>query len=482
MTDAAHDVTSSPEPSRSLIGLIGRSMAVALATAAVAVLCLVGLNALAVSLDDEPLRRALAESLDRETGAISDSPEAFNDCLIPVMTLLDDGRFVERIVTAQRVYRLERPHQPCRALEQVIKRGDIDREEYVAVFYHQYWVGHRLLMKTLVPTFGVSGVRSVFWWSTFGLLAGGLVWSVRRVAIVGLRSPEVFSPLAQALLIASFLLFHDLWNRAASFTSAPSNLLIFAVLLVGPLVPLRAWSTSRGAVVLATLGALVAYFDLLFGAVLIGFVCLLASISLSPASGRQQPLALWYQQPRLRALLAGSSAYVVGFLATMLLHVVVADLVFEQNVLAFFWDQLSFRLQGGQRTTLPEEINVMFDHEPTISRMVSRLGERLGVIGFGSVTVGGSLLVLSGIAHVFAATWIWRRRSDRDFEWFRLLGLLLSSLAIVAWYVIFLEHTLVHARLMVRLLSWNIGIAAVLTSALVLARAPKRGTRESGVR
>lgn len=445
---------SDRSPSSHALAVIGWSLVTALVATAFFLL----LNAWAISLDPEPLRLRLRASFESPTRTIGKSKERFTDCLIPVMTLLDDGSVLQRSISAQRVYR-QRRGGPCKALRQLVYDGAIDPDAYSTIDYHQYWVGQRVVMKTLVPLVGVGGLRALFRWSTYIVLIGGVLLCLRWA----LGADRPFEPVALGLLLLSFLLFHDLGARAESFASGVTNLLIFSGLVATARLPLERWLERRTTLSLAAFGAVVAYFDLMLGAVLIGLVCLIAAISLAPRTATADTAA-GLADPRPRALVLCCLAYVTGFSATMLLHVIAAEIVFDQQVLVFFWDQLSYRLWGGSRSTLPAEINPMFNSNPSLSRLLTRYSERLGIIGFGSLVAGRALLLSTVLAHGAAIVTLVRKWSDLV-ERYRYLGLLLSSLAIPIWYLVFLEHSQTHASLMIRLLSWNIGCAAVFVAA-----------------
>ena len=492
---------SAPVGARRAAALIG---AVTLAATAV----FLALNWFAVRSDPEPVAHALRASFEQPGPAISFSPERFNDCLLSLMTLDRGGSVLELAVSGRRVYRYTRPQRPCDALDQRLVIGAVDDADYLTVFYHQYWAGQRTTLHWLLPWLGFEGLRRTLRLVTVSLLWLGLAGAFFRAMAASTRSgrgaadaaspsspaPErqssrqpggsrtprreaLFGALASAALFFCLLVFLDLNDRAASFTTGFPNILTFALILAIPLLDVGKWKPHRQILLFGVFGAMIAYFELLFGSALIGFAVLLLALAVAPpptaGEDTQRPqrhadLRSW----RRRLLIRCTAAYVGCFSGVFLLRVVIAELVFREPVLFKFWDQLTHRLYGAPRSSIHPEIDPFYAGRPTLERTLERVGEHLGAVGLGSS--GLALVLIGGAAAtvIVAAFYVLRRWWTLEDPW-RWAGILAAGWSVPAWYAVFFAHTQAHVPVMIRLLALPYAAAAMLLlGALMFRRRP----------
>ncbi len=455
--------------SRVLRHHLARSVGLALLLCVPLTAVLLGVNWLWVQGDPQPMLDAVATSYTYEPTSIETSFEKFNDCLITIMATLRRPSAWESAVTAERVYRVERPQRPCDALRQ-IATGPGLQEEYVRVPYHQYWIGQRTLVQGLLPRMGVGGLRRFFLGLTLGLLAAGVVlslWLARRRAS---STVEPERALAFFALFVCLLLFYGSVRQGASFTSAPANAAIYLLLLGGLLRPLGALPWPARCLLISAFAAWQAYMALMFGTIALGLAAVLFVAALDPSKAR--PLTLEDRRPSgsFALVLESGAVYVAAALGTLLAHVAVADLVYEGSVVRRFVDMLAYRVTGDPRTTLGPELDALFrNNDPSYGRLLERMDARLDLLGFG-FTWGGRLLVALALLTLAATAVQLVRRMGTLPRRNELFGLLLSGAVVPCWFILFLEHTQTHARVMVRLWAWPIGCTAAILVLLALHR------------
>ncbi len=459
------------------------------------------LNWLAVRSDPEPVADALRASYEHPERTLEDSAERFNDCLLSLMALDRGGSTFERTVSPRRVYRYTRPQRPCDALRQRLDEGAVDDSDFLTVFYHQYWAGQRVMLQWLLPL-GVNGLRSLLEVLTFVLLGVGLggalslagavvtashPWDrkprdrelpARFRRVLGLPAAEgtttsrvlkrqiLFQPVAYAVLLVCLLLFLDLDDRAASFTTGASNVLTLALLLAVPVLRIASWKPERQVLLFGAFGTLIAYHELLFGSALIGLAVLLLALAVAPppATGHDlqwsrhlTDLRTW----RRRLLIRCGAAYVGCLSAVFLLRVVLAELTFREPVLFKFWDQLTHRLYGAARSSIHPEIDPFYAGRPTVERFLDRLENNLGTVGLGSQVLALILIGLSGVTLIGATLYVFRHWWTLEDPW-RWAGILAAGWSVPAWYAIFFAHTMAHVPVMIRLLALPYAAAAIL--------------------
>jgi len=385
----------------------------------------------------------------------------------------------QSIVTAERVYRKTRPQSPCTALEQLVRSGDLEND-YIRHPYHQYWIGQRLFVQALIPRLTVGGLRRSLLTLNLSLLAGGLLfcfWLGLRNAPDDDRLPS-WRTVSYAMVFASLLLFYGSIRQGASFTSAWPNALLYLALIGSIRFPLGRFRTGVRVTLVAAFGAAQAYFALMFGTIGLGLAVVLLIAALDPRRGRSLTLDDREPEGLAALILEVAVAYVTGALLTLLLHVAIADLAYPQNVIRGFFDMLAYRVSGNPRTTMAPELQELFtNNDPSFARMVQRMDTRMPLLGFGSAWAGR--LLASGSLVVLIASAI------RLFRWMgtlphrsRVFGVLLSGWVVPVWYVVFLEHTQTHVRVMVRLWSWPIACAGILLLLLILGRRSEESTDE----
>lgn len=461
---------SSPKTAQERAGTLRATVLIGAVTLTATALFL-ALNWLAVRSDPEPVADALRVSYAHPERTLEDSAERFNDCLLSLMTLDRGGTTFERTVSPRRVYRYTRPQRPCDALRQRLEEGAVDDSDYLTVFYHQYWAGQRVMLQWLLPRVGVEGLRNLFGGATFILLGLGLL---APLVLGALRRLGRFGASALAVLLLCLLLFLDLDDRAASFTTGASNVLTLALLLAVPVLRIASWKPERQVLLFGTFGALIAYHELLFGSALIGLAVLLFALATAPLPARghtgEPSDHLGYARSwRRRLLIRCGAAYLSCLSAVFLLRVVLAELTFREPVLFKFWDQLTHRLYGAARSSIHPEIDPFYAGRPTIERFLERVENNLGAVGLGSQVLALVLIGLTAVTLVGATLYVLRRWWALEDPW-RWAGILAAGWSVPAWYAVFFAHTMAHVPVMIRLLALPYAAAAVLLVGAALFR------------
>ena len=453
----------SEEPHRSLFQR-GLLLAVAFL---LAILGFLAINTASVLSSTESLERSLKSSFvhppnSKNWSHIHIPPEGFNDCLIPLMALLREPERTpaELIASASRVYKTSRPMRPCDALEQHLQNSSLDPETWVVTPYHSYWNGQRTLVHAAVPVLGVGGLRFVFASLSWFLILLGVGLQLRRVVRTRGDPSERNYHLAVLTLWLVFLCFFDLPDRARSFTAAPSNLLIFGLLHLLAVHPLSRFHGRDRLMLAVLLGAVMGYLALFFGTVLLPLLLFLVLAAFDgPSTARPAMTGA--------GTLALCTTYVGSVTASLIAHAAIAELAYQGSQWRQVADMMAFRLHGDGRTTLDPRLSGMFqEKEVALSDLLPRFVEYAHVLGFGNHTLGALILGLAIALNLGLLALVMYRLAAgtlaRSGDRWRALALCAVGTAVLCWYGLFLEHTLTHARFMVRLVGFWVAAAALL--------------------
>jgi hypothetical protein len=321
----------------------------------------------------------------------------YNDCLILGMAL--DQRYSRAELTIS-------PSMPF-GKNDVCMNLQAGRPFTDRLFYHNYIHGQTALARYLLPLMSVEQIRTVYRLTLSLILVCGIAISLLRFNIVFLI---VLLALARAFGLQVF---------GQSLGHAPSDIVL------GGFITFLAFRTGqlseRTAVIAAAVfGAMTMIFEMMTGGLPLG----LAATSL-----------IWFalKRPNVWAVASGAIAFTVSAATCLAIkYACVAKVFGPKTLLGVVRDLLT-------RTDGPPPV---FTHGRTFAEAL--LGNTEAMMpGLGPMA--GMLLILAIGLGALAMV----RRPTLDS---RILAL--SNLPIFGWFVVFHQHTIVHAWFMDRMLAW----------------------------
>jgi hypothetical protein len=322
----------------------------------------------------------------------------------------------------------------------------------------------RLPAYLLLEKFDVGAIRRLYRMLAFGGLVMILVthmllmlWRVERADKRLREGAHVFQGVFFVMLSLIFMRFYGLELFAPSLTHAPSDILIFITIAVISLLNITSTSYRMLCGLCGIFGALVFAFEFLHGALPLGLAALLGCVAMK--ADRQASVG----QIATTVFLSGAS-FMVGAGAALLVKLVTVAVTFGPQAVADFFAQLHYRTTGGRGGAL--------------SDVWIRLNESLDVLFFEDSRFSRALLVVTGLV-LSVAYGMAHARATRT-SVVQAHALLLSVLVIGLWYVVFRNHTVIHAGSMVRLLVWPL-IATVGMVIVTISGVAHRGCQGSSI-
>jgi hypothetical protein len=328
------------------------------------------------------------------------------------------------------------PFPPCQALLRALP--ELGGGGAAFVEYDRYILGMRVLGRVLLSVTSLTSMRHILAGTSYALL--GLIglaafWrfaSARRDAETRARAAGY---LAIALTLASFygVNFFD-----AMLNFGPLDDVQFVFILASLLWPLGGLRATGLAIYAGSYGSLIAIFEFFSG----GIPLALALLPLL--------LALGYRGDRPSYL-----AKLVTLWACFCVAVIAMFAIKKIYTMAFLGDSESFiatllhRTYGGLAETPDAHYSATF--------VAMTFYRASALVGLGSSRIGASLVFVS-LAVIAIVTWR-RARLPSDLL---VPACWLALFALGLWYAVFLNHAILHASFMARLLIVPIIAAAVL--------------------
>jgi hypothetical protein len=335
------------------------------------------------------------------------------------------------------------PFPDCQTLLRTLPEFGGSSSPYFA--YDRYVLGMRVVGRVMLSAMKLETMQRTLMGTAYallGLIAVTALWCLRRA-----RDPvERERALGYAGLAAALALFYGVHFFDATLNFGPMDCVHFIFILLSLIWPLAALPVAQLALYAASYGALIAIFEFLTG----GIPLALALLPLLLALGHRGSKADYMM--RVVTLCA---SFCVAVVATFTLKKIyaIAFLGDTENFIA----ALLHRTYGG----LGENPDARY------SLQLSALTYYRAsfVIGWGSSKFA-AVLFASSLAAIGLLTWR-RRQASPNLR----LACGLSLLALLLWYGVFLNHAILHAVYMVRLIVVVLILAAVLTLAAAALRA-----------
>ena len=443
----------------------------ALAVAALSYSAMLGLDAGAMSIDREVIRQRVLQAYtdgdllpevaysagDRRRGV-----NQFNDCLILQSTLLSHGSML-----ADSVSPLIVPGKsPCEALLTLARTADPES----LYSYHRYLFGARTVAMFALDRMSLGTLRSWGVGLIYGLLIAcvisgcSLAWR-RRASPDATRVGVAAAIVAGALALVSAL---DLF--APNLGHVYSDILVAGFLLATVAVPRCREHEPGFRLLVCAFGAWTAWFELMTGPFLAGFL-VVGMMAFAGAGSFDEP-------PDPLRVASHLCAYVVAFLAVMGLQQIAAGLVTGSDTIHDFAVHLSIRLQLHRVFDVP--VPALWQ-TPTnldtydLAAIFSAVRSAMPLLTYGS---SAAALLLCAVAVALAAAALVRSRGGAGFGTVAGMGLL--QLSVPLWYLAFGNHTVLHSLWMVRLVTYCWAASAVMFAMAISL--PPRDIRRAALR
>jgi hypothetical protein len=305
--------------------------------------------------------------------------------------------------------------------------------------YQRYLHGIRTIVAPLVSHFSIHAAMTLLLTASYTLLSlalAVLIWR-RWQQGIGTKAGPVFGIGLAALGV--MLTFYVTPYYSTSLAFASSDLSIYALILAAITADLRSGSLRQIAVLASIFGAIIAYLEFLTGQAPLGLTLLVAMVAAS-APPTVRPAAL------VQRCFWTAYSFVGSFVLCFAIKMV--TLLFIGADTGGFASSLLQRIGGPLDGT---------DTLPTILTALQEFAKAAPWLGRGSSALGLTLIFVAGIGLAGGAALRWRRLPD-TLERTRTVVLVGAALVLPAWYLVFLQHTIVHAGFMIRPL---VGLIAI---------------------
>ena len=385
-----------------------------------------------------------------------------NDCVIYWMALSRPDDIGKYIASAQYYWDETQRAGYCQTLRDYLI--DDPTAKYREGIYLRYLHGYRAATAFALHVLDVPQMRGLFKGACFGLLAlvaAAAIWRIASPRQNGdrLARARAFAGLGLAAVFGSL---YGLNYFGQSPSHAPANCALFLFLLITTQVDIMALSRWRLYGLIGVFGALVAFFEFLTGAAVLGLAMLIA---LTAVQGARLTPGFFVLRGALMA-----SAYVGAIVLSFALNLGLNSWYFGSETILRFFDQLAVRMG-----TTVETKSVIGDSAETVvtfGDVFDALLRKLDFLTYGDPIVAQQLFL--GFGFAFAAFMLVAAINVRRFsDVLRVAAFLASVGVIVVWYALFKNHTVIHSAFMVRVLVW--APAAAVLAGVVAAEFVLRG-------
>ena len=391
----------------------------------------------------------------------------FNDCLILSMLVLPQDpnpllRALSPIVPADptpwsgEVQQGYPPYVQCRDLAAAMA----STTAMPTNAYHRYLHGDWVLAKALLAFLPLSTACNVIAVFLALLLLAPAALAGRRLIAGGADRPRERAYFALSLCLFAF---SALPVFAWSFSFAPSDIVLAAMVLFFYLRPPSSLSDQGLVVAAALFGTLTALFEFLTGAAPSGLMALVAVIAFDDAASARQ---------MLRRLLLAAIIFGAAIALSFAVKMAAVAAIWGVSELGVFGRQVGAHMSAGGWDIAPDNAerlsrfgisvesirnSVVLSYAYALSKIVYFTQS----IGFGSIALGAILAValplgLAGFS-IFALL-----RARNEVTRLRIASVLAGCLVMPAWYLAFIHHTIVHAHFMFRPMVWPLALLTAL--------------------
>jgi hypothetical protein len=327
-------------------------------------------------------------------------------------------------------------------------------------YYHRYLHGDRTVAGLLLAIIPLGIAMQTLRIVCYGLLAVVFVIALARRRGGGEKAYRFDALL---ILAATFALFYGLPQFGQLFSFAPTDIVLLGFLLFATLRPLPKLSEGSLTVAVAAFGSAIAALEFLTGGIPIAATLLMLLIVLDH-SGDARSVG--------RTVLIACTSFGTAVATCFIVVLLVIWTVWGTPEVVDFFQTLLRHVEGSVSTAVPPALVqwlaahgigiAVVDHS-YLARLLlegTMLTYSAFIIGWGSHILGAALVLLPPWYLLFRAAravWAGGKWAERREVKFAAVGLIP-----VTWYLVFTFHTVLHSSYMVRPLTLNVALAAIV--------------------
>lgn len=324
----------------------------------------------------------------------------------------------------------------CAVLHRVAAEG-ADLSGLIENHYSRYWHGYRVGVAMALRAMELRTLRRV--------LGGGVWLSLAAFLVLTVRAGGTTRRVGLAITLSAALLWAvPYFDQGFTFGFGDAALIFGLAVLAAQ--PHLARHVDTIAPFAAIFGAVIAFFEMLTGQLPVAAAWLVAVIV--AVRRDQAPSAA----TDVRVLSFALAAFGTGAVVTVVIKQVLAFTLSDPGAGHAFFSHLAMYAD------VPEASG----RRPGVLLPFIRLADAAYVLTYGSKNAGYVLVMLVTLLWMLGASLAWRdRRVTTNMD---RVVLLVASLAPVVWVLLLPQHTVIHARFMVRILVASIALVPLAVS------------------
>jgi hypothetical protein len=388
----------------------------------------------------------------------------YNDCLVLSMLLAPYESRLDEVLFPK----APSGAGPCTYLHEIA--SDRDQPE-ANVLYLRYLFAGRTMIAPLVSILSIRAARQTVYWASYAALITALLCLFLRRAN-GSTSAS-FAGFGVTLL-ASMLALYGIAFYGPSLSFAVSDFAVYALLIFIMWVDLVRLSLRQLIRLGSAFGAIIAHVELLTGQAPLALAVLVAAVGLKPADETSVSV--------IQRCAATAGAFAASFVLCFAIKIAIVQLASHYDLKGEFVSALSFRMFGpivsvtGAETAGASRLGIDITQHAMYSPaafvyLAAKLAYFSRVLGQGNLALGLAAIVL-GLLGLVAGSWARWHRLKLATERTQTAALIGAALVVPCWYLIFFQHTIVHASFMIRPLVATIAIGIWLGGCEALAVLP----------
>lgn len=357
------------------------------------------------------------------------------------------------------------PDASCHALANLLfdlnAPGHRDKPLGEIAYYHRYIHGNITTSALLLSILSFRSATILLLGTCYTLLAWLIIataFRLRSKLSSDRRRGAAF--LSVGLSLALFYAM-PLFDRTLCF--APIDVAIIAFILFGFYQPLAQISETRLVLSAALFGSVMAIFDSLLGGIPMALAVLIVLVALGGAPNRTV---------LIRRLTLALGAFLTAIVVCLVCKQLLVLAIWGPDTAIDFASRLGKRIGGGVTEELPASVKHRLDELGlSLSWFDSNLATRgvfagimviysAFVLAWGSHVVGAAIVLLP-LPLLLLLTYFTVRRGPLRGWPVENLTIVGAAIVPFAWYLVFLNHTILHSFIMVRPLALSAGLVSV---------------------
>jgi hypothetical protein len=390
----------------------------------------------------------------------------YNDCLVLSILLAPYESRLDEVLFPKAPFGFDAG--PCAYLREVAG----GREQPGAnVPYPRYLFGSRTLVAPLVSALSIHAARQTLYWTSYAALMAALLG---LLLTRGRGSASASFTGFAVTLSASMLALYGIPFYGASLAFAVADIAVYALIILILWIDLARLSLRRLVWLAAAFGAVIAHVELLTGQAPLALAVLVAAVGLRPADATRASI--------IQRCAGAAGAFAASFVLCFALKIAVVQVASHYDLQDEFVSALSFRMFGpvasvtaaeaeaGSRLGIDITQHAMYS-PAAFAYLAAKLAYFSRVLGQGSLALGLAAIVL-GLLGLVAGGWARWRRLGNAAARTQTTALIAAALVVPCWYLVFFQHTIIHASFMIRPLVATIAIGLWLGGCEALAALP----------